>query len=115
LLQTGVVLVSAIVLAVVFTALVGVFGVIVAVLVGASHSFSGAAVFALLIGGLVLAGVGLVYSAIVLLWQTIVWTLFWRKVTGVESRIDRRSADSPTVSSDNRRPRIETEPGHRVW
>jgi hypothetical protein len=63
-------------------AMVAVVAVCVAMLVGAAHSFSGAAFFVTAMGVLVLAAVCLAAFVFLLVWQSVMWTLFWRRVRG---------------------------------
>ena len=84
LLQAGVALAGAFAFAIVFGTLAGVLAITLAVLGGSAGSFSGAMVSVSAVGALLLLGVGLAFSVMVLLWQSVVWTLFWRRATGVE-------------------------------
>ena len=59
-------------------------GVTVAGLVGAAHTFSGAAMFVTVIAGLLVSTLVLALSAALFVWLAVIWTLFWRRITGRE-------------------------------
>ena len=84
LLQAGVGLAAALVLSIVIGVLAAIAGVILALLVAAAHTFSGAAMFVTLLASLVAAVVLFAYSVAIIVWASVLWTLFWRRLTGRE-------------------------------
>jgi hypothetical protein len=73
-------------------------GIAVALLVGAAHTFSGTAMFVTLIAGLLATLVLLVYSVGIIVWASVLWTLFWRRLTGGERAPETRPGYSPVVN-----------------
>jgi hypothetical protein len=73
----------------VFTLVVGAFavafGVSVALIVGAAHSFSGAAFFVSTLGVVALTVASVGGFVFLLVWQSVAWTLFWRRLRSVAS------------------------------
>jgi hypothetical protein len=64
--------------------LAAVVGVVVALLVATAHTFSGAAMFVTLLACLVAAAVLFAYSVAIIVWASVLWTVFWRRLTGRE-------------------------------
>jgi len=84
LLQAGVGLAAALVVSIVIGVLAAIAGLVVALLVAAAHAFSGAAMFVTLLAGLVAAAVLFAYSVAIIVWASVLWTVFWRRLTGRE-------------------------------
>jgi hypothetical protein len=86
----------------VFVAVVAIVGVaVVAWSVSASGgTLTGTAVFVIAMGSLLLIAVSIATMALMLLWQSVAWTVFWRRLTGREPEIyAAQSAAVPSASS----------------
>lgn len=99
LVQMAVVWVISSVFAVAAGALVAGLVVSVALIVGAAHAFSGAAFFVTTLGVLVLTVSGLGYFVFLLVWQSVAWTLFWRRVRGAYLAVPRTHGSAPAVTA----------------
>jgi hypothetical protein len=86
LLQVGVSLAASVAVTIVLGFVSIVAGIAVATLVAAAHTFSGAAMFVTIIAVLIVTVVGCAYVVAITVWYSTVWTLFWRRLTGRESR-----------------------------
>lgn len=86
LLQLGVGIGATTVMSIAIAVVLAIAGIIVALLVGAAHSLSGAAMFVTIIAVLLALLLVLVYSIGIIVWVSVVWTLFWRRITGRDIR-----------------------------
>jgi hypothetical protein len=98
LVQVAVVWVCSVAFLLVAGALAAVLVVSVALIVGAAHSFSGAAFFVLALGVLALTVGSVGYFILVVVWQSVAWTLFWRRVRGVTPAVPRTGASVPDAN-----------------
>jgi hypothetical protein len=98
LVQMAVVWLSSVAFALVAGSLSAVLVVSVALIVGAAHSFSGAAFFVSALGVLALTVGSVGYFMFVVVWQSVAWTLFWRRVRGAASVVPRTGASVPDAS-----------------
>jgi hypothetical protein len=98
LIQAAVVWVCSLAFAVVVGALTAMLVVSLALMVGAAHSFSGAAFFVSALGVLVLTACSVGYLVFVVVWQSVAWTLFWRRVRGATSVVLRTPPRAPDAS-----------------
>jgi hypothetical protein len=81
LLQTAAVAVGALVFAIAFGAVSVALGLLVAILTGA-QSFGAVVSSIALAGACVLAVAGTAFMVLVLVWQSVIWTVFWRRGSG---------------------------------
>ena len=99
LLQAGVGLAAGLALGIVMGVLAAIAGGIVALLVVSAHTFSGAAMFVTLLAGLTAAVVLFAYSVAIIVWSSVLWTLFWRRLTGRERPVVQPAYQSGVAAS----------------
>ncbi|MDR3686292.1 MAG: hypothetical protein P4L93_04970 [Coriobacteriia bacterium] len=87
LLQAGIGIAAGLALGIVVGILAAIVGAVVALLVAAAHAFSGPAMFVTLLACLTAGLVLFVYSVAVIVWSSVLWTLFWRRLTGREAPV----------------------------
>jgi hypothetical protein len=93
--QMAVVWLGSVAFALVAGSLLAVLVPSVALMVGAAHSFSGAAFFVSALGAVALAVVSIGYFILVVVWQSAAWTLFWRRIRGAAPAAPRTGASVP--------------------
>jgi hypothetical protein len=98
LIQVAVVWVCSVAFVFVAGALAAVLIVSLALIVGAAHSFSGAAFFVSALGVLALTLCCVAYFIVVVVWQSVAWTLFWRRVRGGPPQVAGRTDVSPVLT-----------------
>jgi hypothetical protein len=81
LLQTALSLVLGFAISLVMGVLGAVAGSIVAVMVASAHAFSGGAMFVTVMTTVIALPILLVYSVVAIVWFSVLWTLFWRRLT----------------------------------
>jgi hypothetical protein len=102
LLQLAMISVAAIAFSIFVGVIVAAAGIAVALGVASAHHFSDSAITLTSVAVVAVVIVSLAFAVLTLVWQSVVWTMFWRRLTGRDPLGVRSSDALPTGASATR-------------